>query len=108
MYTGLPLMPLITPVCSNGPPESRARIMSMRGPKYPFNTPKISTWKVSICGALEGRQPKAAHASAQLAWLHERLSAEARERPGATTPVQLLCEMRSARPFACLSLREKN
>ena len=48
MYTGLPLMPLMRPVCSNGPPESRTRIMSMRGPKAPFNTPKISTWKVSI------------------------------------------------------------
>ena len=36
MYTGLPLMPLMRPVCSNGPPESRDEDHVHARPQGPF------------------------------------------------------------------------
>ena len=43
MYTGLPLMPAITPVLASGPPSSRARIRFRRGPIALRSTPRMWT-----------------------------------------------------------------
>src|ERR1017187_8421720 len=40
-------MPCMTPVCSSGPPESRARMRDCLGPAL-SSTPRISTWNSSI------------------------------------------------------------
>ena len=45
-------------------------------PQGSFKHPQDFDLEGVDLSALEGRQPKAAHASAQLAWLHERLCAE--------------------------------
>ena len=43
IYTGLPLMPAMTPVLASGPPSSRARIRLRSGPMTLRITPRIST-----------------------------------------------------------------
>ena len=44
-YTGLPLMPAITPVWASGPPSSRARMRFRCGACTFFRTPRIRTVK---------------------------------------------------------------
>ena len=48
MYTGLPLMPAMTPVWASGPPSSLARIRSRRGPMTLRSTPMMWTLNSSI------------------------------------------------------------
>ena len=43
MYTGLPLMPAMTPVCASGPPSSFARIRLRRGACTLRSTPMMCT-----------------------------------------------------------------
>ena len=47
-YTGLPLIPAMTPVRSSGPPSSRARIRLWPGPTALSSTPRMRTRKLSI------------------------------------------------------------
>ena len=46
MYTGLPLMPAITPLRSRSIPLSRARMKLLSG-EVLRSTPRTSAWKVS-------------------------------------------------------------
>jgi hypothetical protein len=47
MYTGLPLIPAITPVWARGPPSSLARIRLRLGPMTFLRTPRMCTLKSS-------------------------------------------------------------
>src|ERR1035438_2455724 len=49
-------MPCMTPVCSSGPPERRARMRDSLGPIL-SSTPRISTWKSSILFPLKTVRP---------------------------------------------------
>ncbi len=56
-YTGLPLIPAMTPASASGPPESFARIKSRRGPMRFGKTPRISTWKSSMVSPTKTVRP---------------------------------------------------
>ena len=66
MYTGLPLMPAMTPVLASGPPSSRARMRLRFGPMTLRITPRISTLKSSSLVPGEHGSADADHARAQV------------------------------------------
>ena len=56
-YTGLPLMPAMTPVLASGPPLSRAMMRSRCGPMVDRTTPRICAWNSSIAVPLNTVRP---------------------------------------------------
>ena len=62
MYTGLPLIPAMTPVVASGPPSSLARIRSRRGPMTLCRTPMMWALNSSIVDAGEHGAADADHA----------------------------------------------
>ena len=79
-YTGLPLMPAMTPVLASGPPLSLAMIRSRCGPTFERTTPRIVRLELLDRRPLEDRAAHAGHARLHLFDRHVAGGRRRRER----------------------------